>query len=555
MRKSDATAGSAAAQARLARLRDFVPYYLPDHRIDWDLVGDVADLCDEAVTSVIENRLKRGDHRKILLCIKPPKSGKTTIVSHAMPLAALARCPDLRILFISEKVELAASNLAFVRSEMENNERYIADFGEKKPSGRGTAAQDKWAVTQIIVADRKKTYMEPSIRAQGVRNFPNRLHFDLIVIDDPHARGSLAWIDKVWKTIEDAYWRLDDWGAILSVCTPWAPWDFSERMQRLWTERLTSAPIITPACVDDDNGNPISLFPNRWSSEQLKKEKSATAPDEWLRMMELKVGSAAGRIFDPTKYVEVKDPVSMGLRWAAIIVDPRGSDSQASTDSTSASNDSVAVMGLTQTGLVVRLDGVTKKARVTELVEETRRMILKWSIRTRLRHVAVEDTAITRALFPQIQRAIEELRVAGIQVPQTTTAVRPRGREKEERIRGMQYDYNRSYLVFAEQMEDRAQLRQELFGFPGGRNWDALDATAYFYDLLAEDKFPRFRTETPLVTATKDEISMIIDASKKGYGEQMQRTLARRRRTGVLSAPSPDQWAKARRRAHAPSPA
>ena len=128
----------------------------------------------------------RTTHGKRVARIEPRKFGKTTVVSLALPLHALAYQTKKFVLLVGEGSSTAEANLATLVHELENNEQLVADFPHLI-AARDTKGQIvKWTDMQIVLAN-GATVMAKGMgsRMRGMKHGATRP--DLGIVDDPES--------------------------------------------------------------------------------------------------------------------------------------------------------------------------------------------------------------------------------------------------------------------------------------------------------------------------------------------------------------------------------
>lgn len=134
-----ALSSDSSAEARgflLSNPDAFILYYF-NHRID-----KLEDFHLRLIRTATQE--KRG------LILYPATHGKTTIVSELLPIWAICKDPNIRIVDIAKNDTDAKSITRSIQSELLSNERLIRDFGPFKPEGDDKA----WSLERFDVAKR-----------------------------------------------------------------------------------------------------------------------------------------------------------------------------------------------------------------------------------------------------------------------------------------------------------------------------------------------------------------------------------------------------------------
>lgn len=117
----------------------FILYYFP-HRIE-----KLEDFHLRLINTA--TRKPRG------LILYPAAHGKTTLVSELLPIWAICKNPNIRIVDIAKNDVDAKSITRSIQSELLSNSRLISDFGPFKPEGDDSKA---WALERFDVAKRTR---------------------------------------------------------------------------------------------------------------------------------------------------------------------------------------------------------------------------------------------------------------------------------------------------------------------------------------------------------------------------------------------------------------
>ena len=124
---------------------------------------------------------KNGEKNRLLF-IAPRGFAKSTVCSRFFPLWLALYAKKRDIMLISSTVALAKENLRIIRTQLENNEKIIKDFGDLK--------SDKWTEEQLNLTN------GVTIRAKG-RGFQIRgFRPDIIICDDLESDEMVASKDQ-----------------------------------------------------------------------------------------------------------------------------------------------------------------------------------------------------------------------------------------------------------------------------------------------------------------------------------------------------------------------
>lgn len=123
---------------------------------------------------------------KRIIRVGPRKFGKTTVISLASPLKALAFQEKHFILLIGESSTTAISNLASITQELETNEKLLEDFPHLAPAKDAKGQLVKWTDEEIVIAN------YATVRAKGMGSRMRGMKYrnyrpDLAILDDPES--------------------------------------------------------------------------------------------------------------------------------------------------------------------------------------------------------------------------------------------------------------------------------------------------------------------------------------------------------------------------------
>lgn len=134
---------------------------------------------------------KSPSNGKRIVRVEPREHGKTTVISLALPLYCLAYKLKNFILLIGEGGSVAASNLATLTTELEENELLLEDFPHLAPKRDGKNQLEKWTDMQIVVASGATVWAKGmGARMRGLKRGASRP--DLAIVDDPESPETSA---------------------------------------------------------------------------------------------------------------------------------------------------------------------------------------------------------------------------------------------------------------------------------------------------------------------------------------------------------------------------
>jgi hypothetical protein len=99
------------------------------------------------------------------LILYPAGHGKTTLVSTLLPIWALCKDPNIRIVIIGKNDDEVQGIMQVIQAELTDNQELIRDFGPFKPSEDDR--NKPWALGRLSVAKRTRRAKEPTITVFG----------------------------------------------------------------------------------------------------------------------------------------------------------------------------------------------------------------------------------------------------------------------------------------------------------------------------------------------------------------------------------------------------
>jgi hypothetical protein len=247
------------------------------------LHGHLAELIERSIT---------GDGGNVGLII--PRDMLKTSLGLAAVLWAFTRKAkiendlEFRVLIDSSTLSLSQKSLRWIARTMESNKEYrklYGDFLKGKKSGS----------REIYVAGRDSGVVkEPNFMASSVRSEIVGLHFDLYWPDDlvtertyatPHLRNGVT--QHFYSNLN----LLDPEGVVLYTATTWHDGDLTGTLRRAEKDAKLKGEkpfmkMYVRAALEDANGTPddvngASIFPERWTTEQLKKKRVDLPRPNW----------------------------------------------------------------------------------------------------------------------------------------------------------------------------------------------------------------------------------------------------------------------------------
>lgn len=295
---------------------------------------DMSPKLHRRMTNHITNA-RKPKHAKFRLTLVPRGSLKSSCITVGFGIQQVIRDPDTRGLIASEEFETAKKFLAEIKGHMEENPEFIKHYGN-------LVGKKKWSESEIIVSTRKRWRKEPTITAAGIDVTKVGLHYDWIIIDDPHSRKNVNTPEQIAKVKE--WYRLvlsllDPGGILIVIGTRWHYDDLYGWLIQLEREReeagrrrrfrILEADAFDGTLADLRNGRVTTdrlLWPERLDADYLLDQlidqgpyifschyrnrpiddETAKFKKSWLRFIDPQV-LTSGQL-GPSKFYQVVDP-------------------------------------------------------------------------------------------------------------------------------------------------------------------------------------------------------------------------------------------------------
>lgn len=424
-------------------------------------------------------------HRNILL-LEPRGSLKSSCITIGYSLREIVRNPDIRILIASEEFMTAQKFLEEITGHIEENVEFKSLYGNLK--GRG-----KWSQKEIVVKTRKLHRKEPTITCAGIDVTKVGLHYDLIIIDDPHSSKNITTREQIEKV--KTWYRLvlsllDPGGKLIIIGTRWHyddlfGWIIDKERERRQLGMKKRYHIKIERAIRDDG---TLLWPDRLSREFLEDTKLDQGPyifscqyqnepvdDEFATFKKswVKLYKPESELPDHFRNFTTVDPMrdEEGNDYCAIVTCSLGPDWRA----------------------YIR-DVVRAKMDEYDTIEAIFQVYKKY----KPEKIGFETVAWQKSYYKFVKN---EMLRRGKRLPMVELKTDTRI-TKRMRIRSM-IPYWRAglFLVPGKHLSDLepgiAHLVDELLRYPRVSNDDCIDALAYMDQLLRRPSIPRILKSTP----------------------------------------------------------
>jgi predicted phage terminase large subunit-like protein len=454
---------------RLRGLRDL--WFFDRYILNYDDMTDESEFHGE-LCHLVEN-----PKNEKLLILEPRGSLKTSCITIGYTLQQVVKDPNIRVLIASEEFNTSMKFLSEIKGHIEHNEEFKKLYGYLK-------SRKKWSEKEITINKRTKWRKEPTITCAGIDVTKVGLHYDLIVIDDPHSSKNITTreqIEKVKTWYKLVLSLLDPGGKIIIIGTRWHYDDLfgwiiekeRERKEKGYKRRYR---VKIEKAIKEDG---TLLWPERLSREFLTDQKLEQGPYIFSCQYQNEPVDDDSAIFKKS-WIQFYDPLTMDFEElypqlrVFTTVDPMRDEE---------GNDFVGIVtcGMAPDYRAYILDVRRKKMDEYDTIEEIFDVYKKWHPE----RIGVESVAWQKSYYRYVKA--EMLRM-GMRLPmcelKTDTKI-----TKRMRIRSMiPYWKSGLFLVPGHSLAtlegNMATLMDELLRYPRVSNDDCIDALAYMDQLM-----------------------------------------------------------------------
>ena len=411
-----------------------------------------------------------GNDTDILVISAPPRSGKSSYLSHWAPAHWLCRNPYKTVMLCSYGARLASWLSRRVRDRVH---QCAPLFGLKGVNPLVSRA-DEWEIDGTG-GGMLSAGVDGSITGRGAH---------LILIDDYMRKGK----DAASATVRDNQWewlqstlstRREPGGKIVILATPWHSSDLIGRLMRerdemgLNVRRIVLQAIYEDTSVPDPLGRQPgeALWPSRWPLETMQKQKALMGP-YWWRSQYLGLPGQYGANEWPERYfsnIWAQDdewPSEAQSRISAVALDPSKGRGDTS--------DFQALVNVIYHDGLFWLDFDIDRRPVPELM----RHMASWCKARKPAIVGIEGNAFQELLAPDYLTAC-----AAINYHQTMPELMVNSVQKELRIMRLGAFFDQRKFRIRRNSGGHEFLRQAR-EFPNGDHDDGLDGAEMALRLL-----------------------------------------------------------------------
>jgi predicted phage terminase large subunit-like protein len=416
----------------------------------------------EELCSFIDKNKKK---KKLVLI--PRGHLKSTVVTVGRVLQKIASDPSSRILIANATHNLACSFLTEVKRHLKFNDKFKMFWGD--------LAKDApiWSQNQITLSSSRRK--EPTVTAMGVESNMTSQHYDMIIMDDLVNAEYVNTQDQIQKTInfyKETLNLLEPNGEVIIIGTRWHDSDLygwiMDRDNNVISDFETFIRKSYEGSLSTDEEFK-ALFPKKFSRKHLKKLYEQQGPYIFSCQYQNDPIPAEDADFrrDWFKYY---DPTELKGRLMNkfVMIDPAISTEK------DADYTAIVTVGVDEHKLIYILDVVRKRMKPSDIFDEVFKIWANYKPVV----IGIEDVAFQKSLQYSLS---EEMHKRNIYLP--LKPLRPAGRNKDQRIRGLQPLYANGRVLHGKHLTQIRNLEDELLRFPRGKHDDIIDAMGYMLDI------------------------------------------------------------------------
>jgi predicted phage terminase large subunit-like protein len=474
------------AQRALARkhLLPFVERFNPKYHAGW-VHRDVCRRLEKFSQDVADKKSPR------MILQMPPRAGKSTIASIALPAWHLGNFPDHEIISCSYSGSLAMTFSRKVRN-MLREEAYNVIF-PKTDLDPDSQSAESWLTTA-----------GGGYVAAGVGGGITGKGAHVLIIDDPIKNSEEGKSDIVKEQTRDwysstAYTRLAPGGGVLLIMTRWfdadlAGWLIQEMQNGGEKWEVVSYPAIAEEDeVYRDKGE--ALHPERYPIESLERIRRAVGPRVWSALYQQNPTPDSGDYFTQSM-INYYNPQAL---------DHKALNFYQAWDLAIGQNDrndyTVGVtVGIDKLDNMYIVDVVRGKYSGMQIVERILDSYELWKPSI----VGIERGHIEQAIGPFLEKRVKERKLFEAYFQDLKTG----RRDKEARARAIQGRLQQGKVLFPKDSAFTANLINEMLRFPHGEHDDQVDALAWIGLMMSDFSTPR-RTGKDKKASWKDKLDQL----------------------------------------------
>ena len=429
--------------------------------------------------------LKSSEHLAGAMFIEPREHGKTVRWSFAYPLWQVLTSKSRYVLLIGASQTAAQENLINIRTELEENDLLLEDFGDL----RG----DRWSDARLEL--KNGTCIQAKGSGASMRGTRFRQYRpDLIILDDilkDDAVESPTTRSKIHRWLKRVVFNLGKTAFIVWVNTIFHSDDPASRLLRELEEgTLKRWAAVRLSCFRPD-GSP--LWPENWPKEVLEEKRQVLGSDVFSTEYENESLSDEERIIKPdwiNSHVYLPAELPPGLRYFAGV------------DPAAGKHDHTAIVsvGVDRAGTIWEVDAwaatCSEDETVTQLITKHKRfhyVLIAW-----------EEVSFTAIYARYVMRMAA---AENVYLPIKT--VKAGTESKVLRVRSISPLIENGLIRFRDR--GNREFIEELTSFPKGRFDDLPDALAYAVQIITRS------AEVPQIAPIRRIVPSLAQKALRGY--------------------------------------
>ncbi len=417
------------------------------------------DIFSKYMKDKYKNLLKVGPVRGIADA-EPREHGKSVRMSFAFPLWCILFEKKKMIILIGASSDMAEDNLSNIKTEIEENEEFLEDFGELKGS--------VWSAKKIVLKNGCCIIAKGSgAHMRGVKNKQHRP--DLVICDDilkDDAAESPTQRNKIFRWVKRVVFPLGKNVFIVFINTIFHNDDLICRLLKEISEnKLKGFLGLRFSAIINDK----PLWQSHWSLKDLQLKKDDLGLSEFNTEYLNEPLSEEDQIFK-SSWIKYYEPSSLNLGALKIIQ---------AVDPATGSHDRSAIVTLgcdEKAKLYYVLDAYSKTISPKKFIEEVLKKFTFWQPQK----IGWEAVNFQRVFAEYTQEIASQ---NSIRLP--IKELSPKGVKKETRISRLSPLIESGRIFFK---DNQKNLIEELLTFPKGTFDDTVDALEYAVSMFSKSK-------------------------------------------------------------------
>lgn len=411
------------------------------------------------------------------LILVPRGHLKSTLVTIGKVLQWIAEDPSVRILIANATYSMAVAFLNVIKRHLENNQEFMQIFGPI------AANPEKWSENAITLRSAKNIGgdKESTVFCYGTGGNLVSQHYDKIILDDVVNEDTVNTKEQIEKTIQ--FYRacqplLEKNGELIIIGTRYREddlygWIMDKENGVIQDFDVFERRAIYDELWDQSKGIYVKgrlLWPEKYGLKEISEKRRKMGPYEFsANYLNVPVQpDSADFKCEWFKYYDPTDLRGVDLN-KYLLIDPAISQEK------EADYTAMVVVGVDMNNNIYVLDILKERMTPNDIINEIFRMNERWHPQT----IGLEEVAFQRALRYTIQKEMQ-LRKKYLNI----TELKPRARNKDQRIKGMQPQYANGKVLHNRDLVFNIYLEDELLRFPRGKHDDIIDALSYCLDLI-----------------------------------------------------------------------